>query len=166
MISIYCNNLNFHPHDFENFPDLMIAGSLAYWVKILGKWAKVEVILFRRLRWLGIWVPFQYKYPLVRCRSSYYRNETVVRPSYLYNENPFTGETSLYWDHLVLAITSRLSLGMFIFGNVRTDFIAATSNERHGVLNSGQTCCLVDHRYQIVSDAGRIFMSWHRHLLK
>ena len=72
-------------------------------------------------RWLGIWVPFQYKYPLVRCRSSYHRNETVVRPSYLYNENPFTGETSLYWDHLVLAITSLLPLGMFIFGNVRTN---------------------------------------------
>ena len=28
----------------------------------------------------------------------HYKDKTVVRPSYLYNGNPYTGDTYLYWD--------------------------------------------------------------------
>ena len=45
--------------------------------------------------------PSQYKDCLSWYRDSYYKVEMVVRPSYLYDGNPYTGKTvSLYWDAL------------------------------------------------------------------
>ena len=41
----------------------------------------------------------QYKDSLSRYGDSHYKDETVVRPSYLYNGNPYTAKMiSLYWD--------------------------------------------------------------------
>ena len=58
---------------------------------------------------------------LSKYMDSYYTDETVVRPSYLYNGNPYTGKmTSLHWDctrgsillwlRMVLANDNRLNI--------------------------------------------------------
>ena len=46
------------------------------------------------------WTSFQYKDCLFRCRDSHYLDETVfVRPSYLYNGNPYARNMlSSYWN--------------------------------------------------------------------
>ena len=54
-------------------------------------------ILFRRFTKDRI--PSQYKDCLFGYRGSHYKDETVVRPSHLYNGNPNTVKTTcLYWD--------------------------------------------------------------------
>ena len=41
----------------------------------------------------------QCKDGLSRCEDFHYKDKMVMRPSYLYNGNPYTGKTtSLYWD--------------------------------------------------------------------
>ena len=50
-----------------------------------------NVILFR--------APSQYKGPLSWYRDSHYKDETVIRPSYLYDGNLYSGKTvPLYWN--------------------------------------------------------------------
>ena len=49
--------------------------------------------------WMCSWVHFQYQALLFRNRDSHYKDKTVVRLSYLYNGNSYTGKiASLYWD--------------------------------------------------------------------
>ena len=45
------------------------------------------------------WSPSQYKDGLSRYGDFHYKDKTVLRPSYLYDGNPYTGKTIyLYWD--------------------------------------------------------------------
>ena len=45
---------------------------------------------FNLFLFLTTWGMFWYKIIRSGYRDSYYKDETVVRPSYLYNENPYT----------------------------------------------------------------------------
>ena len=47
--------------------------------------------------WLPSWAPSQFKDSLSKCGYFHHKDKTVMRPSYLYNGNPYAGE-SLYWD--------------------------------------------------------------------
>ena len=51
-------------------------------------------------KWLQMpWPPSQYKYCLSRYGDFHHNDETITRPCYLYNLNPYTGKrASLYWD--------------------------------------------------------------------
>ena len=40
------------------------------------------------------WAPFQYKNRLSRYGDLHYKHKTVVRPSYLYDTNPYIGKTA------------------------------------------------------------------------
>ena len=49
--------------------------------------------------------PFQYKDHLYWYGDFHYKDKTVMRPSYLYNDNPYTGKTtSLYWGDPLITI--------------------------------------------------------------
>ena len=46
----------------------------------------------------GTNVPFQYNDGLSGYGNISYKDRTAVRSSYFYDENPYTGKTTLYWD--------------------------------------------------------------------
>ena len=53
--------------------------------------------------------PFQHKDHLSMYEDFHYKDEIDVRPSYLYDGNPYTGKTaSLYWDSPLSAAVERL----------------------------------------------------------
>ena len=58
--------------------------------------------------------PSQYKDGVSRYWHFHYKDKTVVRPSYLYNKNPYNGKTtSLYWDGPLCALLCLSFKGLF-----------------------------------------------------
>ena len=57
-------------------------------------------ILYHSSTWWYIWALSQHKESLSWFRDFYYKDKTVVRLSYLYHGNSYTGNmASLYWDY-------------------------------------------------------------------
>ena len=56
----------------------------------LGK-AYAEALLERQAK-VSLWAPNKYRRSIYR--NSYYKDKTVLRTSYLYNGNPYTGKTA------------------------------------------------------------------------
>ena len=59
----------------------------------------IEIIRYMLFHVRDTWAPFQYEDHLTRYGSSHYKGKTVMRLSYLYNGNSYTGKMAyLYWN--------------------------------------------------------------------
>ena len=95
---MYRADSRFAPSQWET---ALLCNDVSHWLD-----ASLESTLYVPLHVLQLlhvsaknWAPSQYKDGLPRCGNFHYKYKTVVRPSYLYNGNSYTGKTtSLYWD--------------------------------------------------------------------
>ena len=74
--------------------------SLIFFLLFVDKIATVDVqlLIMKLVLKLRIWVLSQYKDHLSMYGDFHYKDKMVMRLSYLYNGNTYTGKTSLYWD--------------------------------------------------------------------
>ena len=67
--------------------------------------------------WGVFWSVSQYKDRLSMYEDSHYKDKTVMRPSYLYDGNSYTGKTtSLYWDRQAPVKTGLTAVGVGVGG--------------------------------------------------
>ena len=87
---------------------------------------------------------FQYKDHLSRFRNSFYKYKTVVRPSYLYNVNPYIDKTlTLYWGG---SCASQLSNNYFQYSLL----------QQHSVQNVFFSAILIGSTHQITTTQSKL----------
>ena len=103
--------------------DRVIKGHDCRCMKCVDAWAVCIMLLNFMDRPHAYRPPFHYQYGLSKYGYFHYKDETVVRPSYLYDGNPYAGLILVYIETVPGKHKAGLNFGQYVFDQIFCDWL-------------------------------------------